>query len=99
MVIEPLQDFHKDEVRVLGKALGLPEEVVHRHPFPGPGLAIRILCAEDVFHDDSFDKTQESLNTLLKNSCETIFGTLLPIKSVGVQGKKVIFVAIFYVVF
>lgn len=43
-VIEPLAEFHKDEVRNLGNDLGLPDELTHRHPFPGPGLAIRILC-------------------------------------------------------
>lgn len=57
-MVEPLRDFHKDEVRLLGEDLGLPHALVHRHPFPGPGLAIRILCAEEPFIEKDFSETQ-----------------------------------------
>ena len=64
-VVEPLKDFHKDEVRQLGCDLGLPAPLVQRHPFPGPGLAIRILCADEPFMDKDFSETQVIIVTII----------------------------------
>ena len=92
-LLEPLRELFKDEVRILGKELGLPDEIVYRHPFPGPGLGIR--CVGEV--------TAERLNTL--REVDAIFideireaglygdiwqalACLLPVKSVGVQGDE-----------
>ena len=85
-VVEPLKDFHKDEVRELGRNLGLKRDIVERHPFPGPGLAIRILCAEKPFIDESYEDTRISIQKIANEFSEGIRATLLPIKSVGVQG-------------
>ncbi|CAD5119709.1 DgyrCDS8299 [Dimorphilus gyrociliatus] len=115
-VIEPLKDFHKDEVRSLGRDLNLPEEIVQRHPFPGPGLAIRIICAETPFMEKDFAETSIILKAIVNfsgavkkpqatvqkirdaiteeeqiyleeiTSSYSISVSLLPIKSVGVQG-------------
>lgn len=115
-VVEPLTDFHKDEVRQLGRSLGLPEELCLRHPFPGPGLAIRIICAAEPYMEKDFAETQVicrlvvnfnemvSKQHALLNRIENIASkkerrllmeisaaqrytaTLLPIRTVGVQG-------------
>lgn len=76
LVVEPLRDLYKDEVRHLGEELGLPHELVWRHPFPGPGLGVRILCARESDQVTS-DKIQVT---------DAIQYAPLPIKSVGVQG-------------
>lgn len=82
-VIEPLADYHKDEVRQLGLELGLPEEIVQRHPFPGPGLAIRLLCATEPFMVEKYDQINADLQKYAEGD---EYLTLLPVRSVGVQG-------------
>ena len=75
LVIEPIAELYKDEVRDIGRMLGLPDALVDRHPFPGPGLAIRCLCSEG---EDGVAIPMEDAVQLLK----------LPLKSVGVQGDE-----------
>ncbi|MCX7913837.1 MAG: glutamine-hydrolyzing GMP synthase [Thermodesulfovibrionales bacterium] len=92
-LIEPLRELFKDEVRLLGKELGMPEEIINRHPFPGPGLAIR--CIGNV--------TKEKIEILRKADAIVLeeikksglyselwqaFAVLLPVKSVGVMGDE-----------
>lgn len=85
-VIEPLAEYHKDEVRALGKDLGLPDELIHRHPFPGPGLAIRIVCSDGCI-PDSFSAAAAQLATVAaRMDLGDIVATLLPVRTVGVQG-------------
>lgn len=114
-VVEPLKDFHKDEVRALGRSLGLSEQLTQRHPFPGPGLAIRVICAQLPHVDTDFGETEvlaklvvqykhllarkhALLNRIENNTSEAdrellieatsvkYNATLLPIRTVGVQG-------------
>ncbi|MFA5855315.1 MAG: glutamine-hydrolyzing GMP synthase [Candidatus Gracilibacteria bacterium] len=86
LVIEPLKDLYKDEVRAVGEKLGLPKNLVWRHPFPGPGLAVRILCAdkEDWAPDNA--SLEQKIAEFLKEKGSNLIARTLPIKSVGVQG-------------
>ncbi len=86
LVIEPLADLYKDEVRTLGEELGLPKNLVWRHPFPGPGLGVRILCNEEKTEEVGFDEINQKINKIC--SKYGLKGEVLPIKSVGVQGDK-----------
>ena len=90
-LIEPLRDLFKDEVRALGEVLGLPSHVVWRHPFPGPGLAVRVLgeVTEErlaVLRDCDEIVLDEIVSANLYRSTDQVFAVLLPVKSVGVMG-------------
>jgi GMP synthase (glutamine-hydrolysing) len=90
-LIEPLRELFKDEVRQVGRELGLPEEIVGRHPFPGPGLAIRILgevtaSGLQVLRRADHIYIEEIRAAGLYDTIWQAFAVLLPIRSVGVQG-------------
>lgn len=83
LVVEPVKELYKDEVRELGEELGLPHELVWRHPFPGPGLGVRILCAKE--KDDVVELND--IDTDIISTATTGFKwKTLPVKTVGVQG-------------
>jgi len=96
-LLEPLRDLFKDEVRELGVALGLPREMVYRHPFPGPGLGVRILGevkreyadllrqADAIFIEELRNTTDESGKSWYDLTSQA-FAVFLPVKSVGVMG-------------
>lgn len=85
-IIEPLKDLYKDEVREVGQKLGLHPNMVWRHPFPGPGLAVRILCAAESDLPENSVQLDHDINTFLLTKNNHLHAQTLPIKSVGVQG-------------
>jgi GMP synthase (glutamine-hydrolysing) len=90
-LIEPLRELFKDEVRNVGRELGLPEEMVGRHPFPGPGLAIRVLGevtphALDILRRSDAIYLEEIRAAGLYNDIWQAFAVFLPVRSVGVMG-------------
>ena len=90
-LVEPLRELFKDEVRALGRELGLPEDFVDRHPFPGPGLAIRIPGEVtrdklDILRKADAVFLEEIRNAGLYDAIWQAFAVLLPVKTVGVMG-------------
>jgi len=82
-VVEPLADLYKVEVRELGETLGIPHRALWRHPFPGPGLGVRLLCGTGVPDTEGFELMAEGLAEVAERS--GIHVTALPIRSVGVK--------------
>jgi len=90
-LLEPVRELFKDEVRLLGKELGLPDEVIHRQPFPGPGLAIRCIgeiSAErlEILRESDAIVLDEIRKAGLYRDIWQSFAVLLPVRSVGVMG-------------
>ncbi|MFK8028235.1 MAG: glutamine-hydrolyzing GMP synthase [Gammaproteobacteria bacterium] len=90
-LVEPLRELFKDEVRRLGDELGLPYEMIHRHPFPGPGLGVRILGEVKKEYADILRRAdhifiQELRHHDLYDQVSQAFSVFLPVKSVGVMG-------------
>ena len=93
-LVEPLRDLFKDEVRKIGEALGLPDSIIWRQPFPGPGLAIRCLGEltwgrlEKLRAADAIFTSELATAGLLRQGTAQSFAVLLPVKSVGVMGDN-----------
>lgn len=90
-VVEPIRELYKDEVRRLGMILGLPRRIVERHPFPGPGLAVRCLCLdEEIIPSRELRDAVEKPGSTMHEECRQRGMTpfVLPVRSVGVQGDQ-----------
>ena len=90
-IVEPLRDLFKDEVRKVGLELGIPSELIYRQPFPGPGLAVRIIgsvtkCKLDLLREADWIFRQELENHPVKNIASQYFAVLTDTRSVGVMG-------------
>jgi len=84
LVVEPLDQLYKDEVREVGERLGLPHNLVWRHPFPGPGIAVRVLCDTGGVSSEDFDRL---CGQVAEKALPAGYNSMiLPVRSVGVQG-------------
>ncbi len=84
-LIEPFAQLYKDEVREIGQLIKMPPAMIHRHPFPGPGLGVRILCTRSARKDAVISKIQEALNGYHTEAFQVF---PVAVKTVGVQGDK-----------
>lgn len=84
LIVETNSDWHKDEVRKVARKLGLEESIASRQPFPGPGLAIRLICHDKSEEAEITSEEVQKINSIIEETSEK--AQILPIKSVGVQG-------------
>ena len=84
LIVETNSDWHKDEVRKVARKLGLEESIASRQPFPGPGLAIRLICHDKSEEAEITSDEVQKINSIIEETSEK--AQILPIKSVGVQG-------------
>jgi len=88
-LVEPNAELYKDDVRQVARELGLGEDLAQRRPFPGPGLSIRILCADGPIFTPRYDEIAAQVQSLVaRESGGRLKGYLIPIRSVGVQGDE-----------
>jgi GMP synthase (glutamine-hydrolysing) len=92
-LVEPMRELFKDEVRELGRELGMPDEIINRQPFPGPGLAIRIIGEVTperlhILQESDVIVLEEIKSAGLYDSIWQSFAVLLPVRSVGVMGDE-----------
>lgn len=86
LVVEPLDQLYKDEVREVGERLGLPHELVWRHPFPGPGLGVRVLCGDGSESTHDYSSVEDKVSA--KTQASGYESIIIPVRSVGVQGDS-----------
>ena len=92
-LLEPLRELFKDEVRKVGEELGIPKKLIHRHPFPGPGLAVRIIGDVTKERVSILQKADQIYLDVLEedglyNDIWQAFAVLIPVKTVGVMGDQ-----------
>lgn len=94
-IIEPLKELYKDEVRIIGRRMGLQDEMICRHPFPEPGLAINVLCSTgEISSQERSFLTQlhvSVVNLISKEGMQSTRATILPVKAVTIQNNKRVF--------
>lgn len=91
-ILEPLKELYRDEVRELGRRMGLQDEMAHRHPFPEPGLAINVLCSTGELSDKEQSQLSQTqvkvLNLINKEGMQATTATILPVRAAGIKGGK-----------